>query len=248
MKLRAKVASVVAAMAVIAAVVAIAAVAGTEPATAQSDPKAVTAVYLGHNSAFHLTFYWHEPERGIPRDYRVMWAKASENYKTWTDESGNAFVTTNSHQYMDAERGVEYKAKVRARWQDGTSGPWSPEARYTIPLPPTPTPTPTPTPEPTEPPPPPDPHWESSTMPNRVAMFDWTDVDDAIGYELEMDQGSYGWANLLDPSRERGYNAWILGSSAIIGSPDTHTVHLRVRGLLPDDEATDWYYYSVEPR
>ena len=235
MKLRAKVASVVAALAVIAAVVAIAAVAGTGPATAQSDPKAVTAVYLGHNSTFALTIYWHEPERGIPRDYRVMWAKASENYKTWTDESGNAFVTTNSHDVLGAERGVEYKAKVRARWQDGTSGPWSPEARYTIPLPPTPTPTRTPTPTPT-PPPEPDPHWEPGTIPEHLAIFNWTDVDGAIRYELEMAGGDWGWIDLLDPHLERDHGAWLLVLQSRLWSrglkaSSVMTVHCS--GLMP---------------
>ena len=108
-----------------------------------------------------------------------MWAKSSEDYKTWTDTTGNAFPTSASHTVSGLDRGHEYKVKVRARYSNG-SGPWSTEVQHTIPEP-----TPTPTPEPSD-----APHWVSSTMPDHVTMFDWSDVENATGYEIQMAFGS----------------------------------------------------------
>ena len=229
------------------AALAIAIVALPQPADAQTDSRTVTGLRLGHNTAWHLVIEWDEPGHGIPKDYRVMWAKSSESYKTWRDESGNAFPNTNRHVVMDAERGVEYKVKVRARYHDG-SGPWSDEARYTVPAPPEPTPAPTATPEPT-PEPADSPHWESSDMPEYVAMFDWSDVDNAIGYELEMHIGAQpdDWEDIADPSGSHGYRAYMHGSSAIIGSLDNHERTVRVRAVFADDTTTDWYAFTIRP-
>ena len=217
------------------------------PADAQQSNQKVTNVGLGHNLSWHLLVVWDEPAAGIPRDYRVMWAKSSENYKTWTDESGNAFPTTNSHSVMDVERGVEYKVKVRARYSSG-SGPWSDEVRYTVPAEVAPTATPTATPEPTPEPVDNTPHWVSSTMPEYVAMFDWSVVDDAVGYDVQVHRGNPDeWVDLTDPSVDVGVRGWVMGSSVIVGSGYNHERVVRVRGVFGDGTTTDWYSITVRP-
>ena len=238
-----------AAVALVAAALVAAGLAGNwNSADAQANDRAVTNFGLDHNNSWHLTFHWDEPAHGIPRDYRVMWAKSSDNYKTWTDESGNAFPTTNSHTVTDVERGVEYKAKVRARYSDG-SGPWSDEARYTIPLPPTPTPTPTATPEPTAEPEPPDhPYNEGTTAPTIMGWFDWSDVANATGYDLEQNihqNGHDNWIDIARPSDATNTRAFVHGSAAIIVEPYAGPVHLRVRATFDDGTATEWYGVTV---
>ena len=88
----------------VTAVTALAAFGPAPGAQAQSSGRSVTDVSLGHNDSHHLTINWEEPELN-PKDSRVMWAKASETYKTWTDSSGNAFPTDTSHAVSDVQRG-----------------------------------------------------------------------------------------------------------------------------------------------
>ena len=59
------------------------------------------------------------------KDYRVMWAKENDPYKTWTDLTGNHFPTVSAHTITGLEEGEAYKLKVRARFDEGGSGPWS---------------------------------------------------------------------------------------------------------------------------
>ena len=66
-----------------------------------------------------------------PADYRISWAKVGEDFKTWTDQSGNAFPTEPSYTITGLEGGEEYKVMVRARY-DGSSGDWSGEAVITV--------------------------------------------------------------------------------------------------------------------
>ena len=53
-----------------------------------------------------------------------MYARIDEDYKTWTDLSGNAFPTSTSITLTGLDQGVRYKVKVRARY-NGSSGDWS---------------------------------------------------------------------------------------------------------------------------
>ena len=53
---------------------------------------------------------------------------------------------------------------------------------------------------------------------------------------------------MADPNREAGYNAWLLGSSAIIGSLDNYDHTVRVRGVFADNTTTDWYEYNIRPK
>ena len=73
---------------------------------------------------------WEAPSE-TPVDYRISWAKAGEPYLTWTDLSGNAFLTGPSRTIADLEEGETYKVMVRARY-GGSSGDWSGEITVTV--------------------------------------------------------------------------------------------------------------------
>ena len=73
---------------------------------------------------------WEAPSE-TPVDYRISWAKAGEPYLTWTDLSGNAFLTGPSRTIADLEEGETYKVMVRARY-GGSSGDWSGEITITV--------------------------------------------------------------------------------------------------------------------
>ena len=73
---------------------------------------------------------WEAPAED-PANYRIMWAKVGEPFRTWTDPTGNAFPTIPSHAITDLEEGAEYKVKIRAAYA-GTSGGWSGELTVTV--------------------------------------------------------------------------------------------------------------------
>ena len=73
---------------------------------------------------------WEEPSED-PANYRIVWAKVGEPFKTWTDPSGNAFPTAPSHAITGLEGGEQYKVKIRASYA-GTSGGWSGELAVTV--------------------------------------------------------------------------------------------------------------------
>ena len=60
---------------------------------AQDGSKAIGTVQIESTQPGELVLSWNVPA-STPRDYRVSWARVGENFKTWTDESGNAFPTT----------------------------------------------------------------------------------------------------------------------------------------------------------
>ena len=66
---------------------------------------------------------WEEPTRE-PVRYRISWAKVGEPYRTWSDQSGNAFPTESTHVITNLEGGQTYKVAVRADY-NGYAGPWS---------------------------------------------------------------------------------------------------------------------------
>ena len=130
------------------------------PATNTSVPinsKAISAVRLSSNQPGELHISWDAPA-DAPRDYRISWAKVGESFKTWTDNSGNAFPNTASYTIVGLDEGVRYKVKARARYH-GSSGDFTepvevlvmaePTATITLvptntAVPPTHTPAPTP--------------------------------------------------------------------------------------------------------
>ena len=73
---------------------------------------------------------WEAPSEA-PANYRISWAKEGEDFKTWTDRSGNAFPTEPSYTITGLEEGEEYKVKVRASYS-GTAGDWSGEVIITV--------------------------------------------------------------------------------------------------------------------
>lgn len=90
------------------------------PSASSQDVYGLDAV---SNRAGELTVSWNAPS-DTPVDYRIAWARASENYKTWSDGSGNAFPTSPSYTITDLDHGTPYKVQVRARY-NGSSGPWT---------------------------------------------------------------------------------------------------------------------------
>ena len=88
-----------------------------------ADSRAVTNVQLASNRLGELTIAWNAPS-DPPQDYRVSYAPIDENFKTWTDLSGNTFPTSASITLTGLDQGVSYKVMVRARYV-GSAGPWT---------------------------------------------------------------------------------------------------------------------------
>ena len=105
-----------------------------------TDSRAVTNVQLASNQPGELTVSWNAPS-DPPGDYRVTYAPINENFKAWTDLSGNAFPTSTSITLTGLDLGVSYKVKVRARYS-GSSGDWSASVEALIMAEPTDTPVP----------------------------------------------------------------------------------------------------------
>ena len=100
-------------------------------ASAQGGGRSINNLRLESNEPGVLRITW-DAASGSPEDYRVSWAPASDNFKTWTDLSGNAFPTSPSHTIRGLEQGARYKVKARSRYGPGSSGPWSAEYETTI--------------------------------------------------------------------------------------------------------------------
>ena len=81
-----------------------------------------------------ITIDWNDAG-GAVKDYRVVWALRSGEYKSWRDSGpGNDYPTTSELTLTGLTAG-EYKFKIRARY-DGHSGPWSAEQYVTLASPP----------------------------------------------------------------------------------------------------------------
>ena len=52
----------------------------------------------------------------------MNWAKAGDEFPTWTDLSGNTFPTRNSYTITGLDAGSRYKVRVRARYDSGEPG------------------------------------------------------------------------------------------------------------------------------
>ena len=106
----------------------------TPPPTNTSVPvilsRDVTNVHLTSNQLGTLTVTWTAPT-DPPHDYRVMYARVDEDYKTWRDSSGNAYPTSTSITLTGLDQGVRYKVKVRARYS-GSSGPFTEQVEIDI--------------------------------------------------------------------------------------------------------------------
>ena len=92
--------------------------------TPTPNPWAISdSLRMENNVPGEIRVTWYPPVDS-PVDYRISWAQTDEDWKTWTDLSGNAFPTSPSYLIQGLEEGVKYKITVRARY-DGNSGPWT---------------------------------------------------------------------------------------------------------------------------
>ena len=124
-------------------------------AQAQGDDGAITGLTLTSDAPGTLTVSW-DAASPVPTDYRVDWAKSSEDYKSWKVDDGHVYTaeTDTTTTITDLSHDTEYKIRMRARYYRGEhegkswGGPWA-EATITVAGEPAETPTPEPSPEPT---------------------------------------------------------------------------------------------------
>ena len=87
-------------------------------------------------------------------------------------------------------------------------------------------------------------------MPGQIGFLDWTDVDGAVRYELEVGIGGSnpGWSDITGTGAEDGTRAFVNASSAIIAvAVEGHQPIIRVRGVFEDGTATDWMAATFRP-
>ena len=93
------------------------------------DPRDIGRMTLSSAVPGVIDASWEAPGEA-PANYRIMWAKTGEPFKTWTDLSGNAFPIEPAQTIAGLEEDKTYKVKVRASY-DGTAGNWTGEAVIT---------------------------------------------------------------------------------------------------------------------
>ena len=128
-------------------------------AQAQEANGAITGLTLTSDTPGTLTVSW-DTASPAPTDYRVDWAKSTEEYQSWKVDEGHVYPaeTAKTVTITDLAHDTEYKIRMRARYYKGEhenkswGGPWAEEslqvAGNTQQEPATPTPEPTPTPAP----------------------------------------------------------------------------------------------------
>ena len=99
-------------------------------ATAATNSRAIGGLRLVSNQPGALQVSWDPPTKS-PRDYRVMWARVGENFRSYRDNEGNAYPTSPSYTITGLDQGVRYKVKVRARYDD-YPGDWSAQAEAVV--------------------------------------------------------------------------------------------------------------------
>ena len=144
-------------------------------AQAQENKRSITGLTLTSEAPGTLTVSW-DTVRPVPTDYRVNWAKSSEDYPSWTSDHGNLYPagTATTVTITGLEHGTEYKIRMRARYYEGEkvdssgSGPWA-KASLRV----AGNPEPTPTPEPAQ--------GEEESTPEPGTIIVLTATDDAAG-------------------------------------------------------------------
>ena len=124
-------------------------------AQAQANKGAITGLTLTSDAPGTLTVSW-DTASPTPTDYRVDWAKSSEDYKSWKVDEGHKYPdpSATTATIADLDHDTEYKIRMRARYYRGEhegkswGGPWA-EATITVAGEPAETPNPEPSPEPT---------------------------------------------------------------------------------------------------
>ena len=139
----------IATLAVLAAVITTLAL-SSFTAEAQGNPGAVADLQLTSTSAGTLTVSW-DAASPTPTDYRVDWAKSTEDYQSWKVDDGHVYPTPDATTttITDLSHDTEYKIRMRARYYRGEhegkswGGPWA-TATITVNGEPAETPTPEP--------------------------------------------------------------------------------------------------------
>ena len=124
-------------------------------AQAQANKGAITGLTLTSDAPGTLTVSW-DTASPTPTDYRVDWAKSSEDYTSWKVNNGHVYAaeTATTTTITDLDHDTEYKIRMRARYYRGEhegkswGGPWA-TATITVAGEPAETPNPEPSPEPT---------------------------------------------------------------------------------------------------
>ena len=102
--------------------------------SAQEPRGIISSVNIDANTPGQATISWNAVTDA--KDYRVTFAKSGEEYKSWTDSSGNRFPTTNSVTLTSLTEGEIYKFMIRSRFEEeqngSLSGPWSAEHTFTV--------------------------------------------------------------------------------------------------------------------
>ena len=119
-------------------------------AEAQGNSGAVANLQLNSTSAGELTVSW-DAASPTPTDYRVDWAKSTEDYQSWKVDEGHVYPTPDATTttITDLSHDTEYKIRMRARYYRGEhegkswGGPWA-TATITVAGEPAETPTPEP--------------------------------------------------------------------------------------------------------
>ena len=101
-------------------------------AQAQSSRGAITGLTLTSTTAGTLTVSW-DAASPTPTDYRVDWAKSTEDYKSWKVDDGHVYTaeTATTTTITDLSHDTEYKIRMRARYYRGEhegkswGGPWA---------------------------------------------------------------------------------------------------------------------------
>ena len=102
-------------------------------AQAQGADGAITGLTLTSTTAGTLTVSW-DAASPTPTDYRVDWAKSTEDYKSWKVDDGHVYTAetaTTTTIITDLSHDTEYKIRMRARYYRGEhygkswGGPWA---------------------------------------------------------------------------------------------------------------------------
>ena len=120
-------------------------------AQAQNADGAIAGLTLTSTTAGTLTVSW-DAASPTPTDYRVDWAKSTEDYKSWKVDDGHKSTQTPAPRprpSRTSDHDTEYKIRMRARYYKGEhegkswGGPWA-TATITVAGEPAETPTPEP--------------------------------------------------------------------------------------------------------
>ena len=87
---------------------------------AQSSRGAITGLTLTSDAPGTLTVSW-DAASPVPTDYRVDWAKSTEDYQSWKVDEGHLYPaeTATTATITDLDHDTEYKIRMRARYYRG---------------------------------------------------------------------------------------------------------------------------------